>query len=156
MNSMLLASDYTWLIVAAIALVAVIVIGIIMIRINRYYRINFNLNLIWGCAVMCLAVAAVAVGVVFLINGTLDSNAVCYGMIAVGIVLIIIRLIINIKKCGGSKGFLAFLVQLLFCVPGLIALFDRFKINSTNVAQRSYEDRYVANERRKRNNRDDY
>lgn len=152
MNTMLMAdSDYTWLIFAAIALVAIIVIGVIMIRINRHYRINYNLNLIWGCAVMCLAVAAVAVGVILLINNTIDSAAVCYGLIAVGVVLMIIRLIINIKKCGGGKGFLAFLIQLVFCIPGLIAVFDRTNIKSSNIAHRSYEDRYVANERRKRN-----
>lgn len=156
MDTMLMASDISWLIYIAIALVAVIVIGIIMVRINRYYRINFNLNLIWGCAVMCVAVIAVAVGIIFLINNTVDSTALCYGLIAVGIVLMVIRLIINIKKCGGGKGFLAFLVQLIFCVPGLIAVFDRANLKSSHTSERLYEDRYVANERRKRNNRDDY
>ena len=139
-----------------IALVAVIVLSIIFALINRKFKRTYGINLFVGGFFLLLAVGAIAGGVYL----GLKVSPFGYALIVVGLIISIIVLVQDVKRCGGGVGFVAFLCQLVFCAPTIFLIFDLVFNKGRGVASSSrYGDRdmryYRDQQRRKRNN-DDY
>lgn len=108
---------WKWLI---IALVAALALYLIFYFINRAFSRKYGFSLYVGAFIILIAAALIGVGVLLLINVNTIFAAVAF---AVGGILALIVLIFDFKSCGGA-GILAFLLQILFCVPTVFVIFD--------------------------------
>ena len=145
----------SWAKYLIIALVAVIVLSIIFSLINRKFKRTYGINLFVGGFFLLLAVGAIAGGVLL----GLKVSKFGYALILVGLIIAIIVFVQDVKKCGGV-GVVAWLCQLVFCVPTIFLIFDLVfnKGRSTAMTSSRYGDRdmryYREQQRKKRN--DDY
>lgn len=135
MKGILAASTITWVV---IGIVAVIVFCIVMHFINREFRIRYRLNLFGGGLLMLLAGGGFALGALGL-NGTLSKPIGFLGF-GIAIILILITLIYDCKKCGGM-GIVAFLCQIVFAPCSLFLIFELFSSHGRSMTYGDYADR---------------
>ena len=136
-----------------VGIVGLIVTCVIMHFINREFRIRYDLNLIGGGLLMLLAGAGYGIGIWQLSKG---SKVIGFVLIAVGLLLTIITLVYDCKKCGGM-GIIALFCQLLFSVPALFLILELFTGNYTTMSRdyrREERDIRRARERRGYDNYD--
>jgi len=107
-----------------IGIVAFIVLVTVFYFINRSFRRKYGFGL-YGGGILMLVAAGGIVGGAILLKGSEVNKILCFALIGVGVLAFIITLIYDIRKCGGAA-FLAILLQILFCVPSLILIFDIF------------------------------
>lgn len=136
---------WVWLI---IAIVAVVVLGLIAGAINRFFIRRYGVSLFVGGFFALIAAACIAGGV-FLVK---DGSGVGWALVGVGAVILLILMIIDFKKCGVVTGLFALILQIVFCVPGILLIFDllfnhgRSTIASRNKTSRAYNE-YISNRR---------
>ena len=134
---------WVWLI---IAIVAVVVLGLIAGAINRFFIRRYGVSLFVGGFFALIAAACIAGGV-FLVK---DGSGVGWALVALGAVILLILMIIDFKKCGVVTGLFALILQIVFCVPGILLIFDllfnhgRSTLASRNKASRAYNE-YISN-----------
>ena len=136
---------WVWLI---IAIVAVVVLGLIAGAINRFFIRRYGVSLFVGGFFALIAAACIAGGV-FLVR---DGSGVGWALVGVGAVILLILMIIDFKKCGVVTGLFALILQIVFCVPGILLILDllfnhgRSTIASRNKTSRAYNE-YISNNR---------
>lgn len=136
---------WVWLI---IAIVAVVVLGLIAGAINRFFIRRYGVSLFVGGFFALIAAACIAGGV-FLVK---DGSGVGWALVGVGAVILLILMIIDFKKCGVVTGLFALVLQIVFCVPGILLILDllfnhgRSTIASRNKTSRAYNE-YISNNR---------
>ena len=136
---------WVWLI---IAIVAVVVLGLIAGAINRFFIRRYGVSLFVGGFFALIAAACIAGGV-FLVK---DGSGVGWALVALGAVILLILMIIDFKKCGVVTGLFALVLQIVFCVPGILLILDllfnhgRSTIASRNKTSRAYNE-YISNNR---------
>lgn len=136
---------WVWLI---IAIVAVVVLGLIAGAINRFFIRRYGVSLFVGGFFALIAAACIAGGV-FLVK---DGSGVGWALVGVGAVILLVLMIIDFKKCGVVTGLFALVLQIVFCVPGILLILDllfnhgRSTIASRNKASRAYNE-YISNNR---------
>lgn len=127
-----------------IVLVGIIVLTLIMHYINRAFRIRYDLNLFWGGILMMIAIACICGGF-FIFKA---EKKIAYVLLAIAVILIIVTLIYDCKKCG-VMGILALICQIVFSPGSLLILIEFFRGNHvTNYRN----ERYI---RRKREEQED-
>lgn len=136
---------WVWLI---IAIVAVVVLGLIAGAINRFFIRRYGVSLFVGGFFALIAAACIAGGV-FLVK---DGSGVGWALVGVGAVILLILMIIDFKKCGVVTGLFALILQIVFCVPGILLVFDLlFNHGRSTLASRVKDSRayneYNANKR---------
>lgn len=136
---------WVWLI---IAIVAVVVLGLIAGAINRFFIRRYGVSLFVGGFFALIAAACIAGGV-FLVK---DGSGVGWALVGVGAVILLILMIIDFKKCGVVTGLFALVLQIVFCVPGILLILDllfnhgRSTLASRNKTSRAYNE-YISNNR---------
>ena len=130
---------WVWLI---IAIVAVVVLGLIAGAINRFFIRRYGVSLFVGGFFALIAAACIAGGV-FLVR---DGSGVGWALVGVGAVILLILMIIDLKKCGVVTGLFALILQIVFCVPGILLNHGRSTIASRNKTSRAYNE-YISNNR---------
>ena len=136
---------WVWLI---IAIVAVVVLGLIAGAINRFFIRRYGVSLFVGGFFALIAAACIAGGV-FLVK---DGSGVGWALVALGAVILLVLMIIDFKKCGVVTGLFALVLQIVFCVPGILLILDllfnhgRSTLASRNKASRAYNE-YISNKR---------
>lgn len=136
---------WVWLI---IAIVAVVVLGLIAGAINRFFIRRYGVSLFVGGFFALIAAACIAGGV-FLVK---DGSGVGWALVGVGAVILLILMIIDFKKCGVVTGLFALILQIVFCVPGILLILDllfnhgRSTLASRNKTSRAYNE-YISNNR---------
>ena len=136
---------WVWLI---IAIVAVVVLGLIAGAINRFFIRRYGVSLFVGGFFALIAAACIAGGV-FLVK---DGSGVGWALVGVGAVILLVLMIIDFKKCGVVTGLFALILQIVFCVPGILLIFDllfnhgRSTLASRNKASRAYNE-HISNNR---------
>lgn len=136
---------WVWLI---IAIVAVVVLGLIAGAINRFFIRRYGVSLFVGGFFALIAAACIAGGV-FLVK---DGSGVGWALVALGAVILLVLMIIDFKKCGVVTGLFALVLQIVFCVPGILLILDllfnhgRSTIASRNKTSRAYNE-YISNNR---------
>lgn len=106
---------WVWLI---IAIVAVVVLGLIAGAINRFFIRRYGVSLFVGGFFALIAAACIAGGV-FLVK---DGSGVGWALVALGAVILLVLMIIDFKKCGVVTGLFALVLQIVFCVPGILLI----------------------------------
>lgn len=136
---------WVWLI---IAIVAFVVLGLIAGAINRFFIRRYGVSLFVGGFFALIAAACIAGGV-FLVK---DGSGVGWALVALGAVILLVLMIIDFKKCGVVTGLFALVLQIVFCVPGILLILDllfnhgRSTLASRNKASRAYNE-YISNNR---------
>lgn len=136
---------WVWLI---IAIVAVVVLGLIAGAINRFFIRRYGVSLFVG-GFFALIAAACITGGVFLVR---DGSGVGWALVALGAVILLVLMIIDFKKCGVVTGLFALVLQIVFCVPGILLILDllfnhgRSTLASRNKTSRAYNE-YISNNR---------
>ena len=144
-----------WWVWAIIALIVVAVLSAVAFSVNRAFRRRYGVSLFGGGFLLLIGIACLIGGVLLVKGGTTIGFALFIGTA----VTFIFTLIYDFKKCGGA-GILAFLLQLLFCVPSLLIIFDVLFNRGRSTIQASIdEDRYERRRERRRRRQgydDDY
>lgn len=109
-----------WLKIVLIVAAVAVVLAVALHFINRSFREKYGFGL-YGGALLMLVFAAGVVGGIFLIKD--DRATLGFAAIVVGAIALLITLVYDIKKCGAA-GFLALLLQIVFCLPALFVVFD--------------------------------
>lgn len=151
MAALLAANKIAIYVIAGI--VGLIVFSVAMHFINREFRIRYRLNLIGGGLLMLLAIGA-AVGGILLLTKT-DKKIFGFVLFGVTALFSLITLIYDCKKCGGA-GVLAFLCQILFCVPALCLVLELFSGKGTTMARDYRREERDIRRARERRGYDDY
>ena len=108
-----------WLKYLIIAIVAVIVFWIVSAFVNRAFIRKYGFSLYPGGFFMAIAAGLIAGGL-FLTA----SSGVGWVLAAAGAVILLIILIYDFKKAGFGGGLLALILQIIFCAPALLLVFD--------------------------------
>lgn len=144
-------SWWKWMI---IGIVAFIVLGIIFSAINKKFIRNYGISLYGGAMLTLISFGLLAIGI-FVLKCNLPG-IVCIGLCAV---LLIFVLIYDVKKCGGA-GLGAFVLQIIFCVAGLLVfidlLFNRGRSSYRTVLKNERNKNDYRNDRNGRNRDDRY
>ncbi len=142
-----------------IGIVALLVLVLIFYFINRAFRRRYGFSLYGGGLLMLVTGGGIAGGAILLKGGELNK-IICFALIGVGVLAFIITLIYDIKKCGGAA-ILAIILQIIFCAPSLLLIFDIFFNKGRNTVASTgytrnrewYEDRRHYNDRHGRDDR---
>ena len=108
-----------WLKYLIIAIVAVIVFWIVSAFVNRAFIRKYGFSLYPGGFFMAIAAALIAGGIVLT-----KTSAVGWALAAAGAVIVVIILVYDFKKAGAGGGFLALILQIIFCAPSILMLID--------------------------------
>lgn len=144
----------TWLKWVIGVLVAFIVLSIALYYTNRAFRKKYNISLFGGGLLLLFGVAGLVGGIFLAIGGVTYG----YALFIITVITFVITLVYDIKKCG-AVGILAFVLQLLFCLPSLLVVFDILFNHGRSTMQASIDEsrRERRRERRaaRRQNGDD-
>lgn len=140
---------WVWLI---IVVVVVAVLAAVAFSVNRAFRRRYGVSLFGGGFLLLIGVASVAGGIVLGKNGM----PIGYALLIVTAITFLFTLIYDFKKCGGA-GIVAFLLQLVFCIPSLLIIFDVLFNRGRATLQASIDEDIRERRRdRRRRRQDDY
>ncbi len=129
-----------WWVYLIIAIVAFAILAIIFTSINKKFIRKYGFSLYGGGILLLIAVGSI-VGGYFCID---RGGFIPYILFAVGAIALLITLIYDFKKCGFGGGILALFLQILFCAPSILVVFDllfnrgRSTLNSSYGYKRDY------------------
>lgn len=128
--------------------VAIIVLFTILIFANRAFRHKYGFSLYGGGFLMLLGVAA-CVGGVLMIMAEMKLG---YALFIITAITVIVTLVYDFKKCGGA-GILAFILQILFCLPCVLVIFDVLFNRGRSTLQQSIDEDVYERRRARRQKR---
>lgn len=129
-----------------LALIVVIVLSVVLFKVNRAFRRRYGVSLFGGGFLLLIGIACLGGGIALVHNGSTIGAALFIGTA----ITFIFTLVYDFKKCGGA-GLLAFLLQLVFCIPSLLVVFDILFNRGRSTMQASVdEDIYERRRERKR------
>lgn len=138
-----------WAIWLIVGIAAFIVLGLILRKINRSFSLKYGFSIYGGAFLMLLAIGG-AVGGAFMVKNDIKIG---YALFALTVILLLITLIYDFKKCGLGGGILALFLQIVFCLPSLFIVFDLlFNRGRTTLHTSVNNDRYY----RRRKQKDEY
>lgn len=108
-----------WLKYLIIGIVAVIVFWIVSAFVNRAFIRKYGFSLYPGGFFMAIAAALIAGGLVLT-----ATSAIGWVLAAAGAVIVVIILVYDFKKAGAGGGLLALILQIIFCAPAILMVFD--------------------------------
>lgn len=109
-----------WWVYAIIAVVAIIVLWIVAVKVNRHFLRNYGVSLFVGGFFTLVALGLIAGGILL----AREDNGIGWALLAAGAVILLIVLIVDFKKCGFGAGLLALLLQIVFAAPSILMFVD--------------------------------
>lgn len=144
----------SWWKIAVLAILGVIILGIIMLAVNRKYKRKYNYSLYKGGIVVLLCASLGVFGYVLIKTNSIFG----IGLISLAAVILLIVALINIKRCGVFAGIGGLLLQIICCVPCFFGIFtisrnsnkfSKDKIHNSKGKNRYYNEENYLKERRK-------
>ncbi len=110
-----------WWMYLIIGIVVFAVLALFFTLVNRKFIRKYGFSLYGGGIALLIGAVSIAFGVLTIIE---ETGALSYVLIGIGALMIVLTLVLDFRKCGALGGIGAFLLQLLFCVPSILVLFD--------------------------------
>ncbi len=119
-----------WWMYLIIGIVVFIALAVFFNLVNRKFVRKHGFSLYGGGVLLLISALSIGFGVATIIE---ETGALWYVLIGIGVVLTLLTLVFDIKRCGALAGIGAFILQILFAVPSILIIFDLIFNRGRNV-----------------------